>query len=155
MMKTLLAVLKERKETAAYSFFAVLVVAAFLMNFVSLPAFVQGKILFADAAAIDVIFLLLFSLLSAAAITMYLYTREKMKTSSHKHKAGLFGGFLGLFTSACTVCYPFMLSFLGIPAALAALPFGGAELRFLSIALLALSIYFIAQSIRNCARCNQ
>jgi len=72
---------------------------------------------------------------------------ESKKFSVGKEGIGFLGGFFGLFTSGCAVCYPLILTALGIPTALALLPFGGLELQLLSIALLFLSIYFVSRSI--------
>jgi len=157
MLKTVSFVMADKKYRGKflYVFSIIVIVAAFAMNFLSLPGLLQGRILVTEIVSYDgLIFLFVFSLLAATSITLHIYKSDTFKqTKSGKEKIGLVGGFLGLFTSACTICYPLILTALGIPTALVILPFGGLELQALSIALLLLSIYFITKNIENCEKC--
>jgi hypothetical protein len=78
---------------------------------------------------------------------LFKFSESKKISVGKEGVGGFFGFFFGLFTSGCAVCYPLIISFLGIPSALALLPFGGIELQVLSILLLSLSIYFVSRSI--------
>lgn len=156
MLKTFSLVLKDKKykEKFLYAFAAVLVISLFLMNFISLPSFLQGKILVIDILSYySLVFLFVFSLLAATAVTLHIYKSDTFGTRLGKEKIGIAGAFLGFFTSACTICYPLILTAFGIPTALLILPFGGLELQALSIVLLLLSIYFITKNIENCEKC--
>ena len=144
-------VLSERKYLRIFILSTVLVsvACAFLMTFISLPGLLYGEILVAPEIALrNAVFFVAFSLLMSLAITLHIYKfNESKKFSVGKENIGFLGGFFGLFTSGCAVCYPLILTALGIPTALALLPFGGLELQLLSIALLFLSIYFVSRSI--------
>ena len=134
----------------AYAFVTMFVIAAFLMNFVSVFSLVQGKIVFTEVVNFDsLVFLIAFSFLSAISMTLHLYRVEKFSSGIGKGGVGIAGAFLGIFTSACTICYPLVLSLIGIPAALVVLPFGGLEVQAASIALLLMSVFFISRSIER------
>lgn len=152
MLRSIRAVLGEKKYRMKfiYIFLAVFVVASFLMNFISFFGLLQGKIIFTEIVDFySVAFLAVFSILSAVAIAMHLYRAENCGNRAGKEKVGIVGAFLGIFTSACSICYPLILTLLGIPAAFAFLPLKGAEFQGASIALLLLSIYFISRSIER------
>ena len=157
MLKIISLVLKDKKykENFLYAFSIVFIIAAFLMNFLSLPGLLQGRIIVTETSApYSIIFLCIFSLLAAVAATLHIYKSDVFKQAKlGSGKIGIIGGFLGLFTSACTICYPLILTALGIPTALAILPFGGLEIQALSIMLLLLSVYFISRNIENCKKC--
>ena len=144
-------VFSERKYLRIFvlSTLLVSVACAFLMTFISLPGLLYGEILVAPEITLrNAVFFVVFSLLMSLAITLHIYKfNESKKFSVGKEGIGFLGGFFGLFTSGCAVCYPLILTALGIPTALALLPFGGLELQLLSIALLFLSIYFVSRSI--------
>ena len=135
-----------------YSFLIVLLIASFLMNILSFVWLVQGRIIFGDTNLINVSFLLVFSLLAALSLTLHIYKYEKIKNAKiGKSGIGAVGFVLAFFTSACTVCYPLILTAIGIPAALAVLPFGGFELQIISILVLLASIYFVSKETTKCA----
>lgn len=140
------------REKFLYAFVAVAIAAAFLMNFVSLPALLEGKILFVETLVPqNVLFLLSFSFLTALALVMHLYKKEMLaQVKVGKESIGAAGALLGLFTSACSICYPLVLTALGIPTAFAILPLGGAEIQIASILLLLISIYLISRECQNC-----
>ncbi|MBI2173392.1 MAG: hypothetical protein HYT73_04285 [Candidatus Aenigmarchaeota archaeon] len=155
MLRSIRTVLggKKYRMKFIYAFLAVFVVASFLMNFISFFGLLRGKIIFTEIVDFySLAFLVVFSVLSALAVTMHLYRAENCGNRSGKEKVGILGAFLGVFTSACSICYPLILTLLGIPAAFAFLPFSGAEFQAASIALLLLSIFFISRSI-ECNKC--
>ncbi len=59
------------------------------------------------------------------------------------------GSFVGLAASACPMCGSAILSTLGIAGGLAALPFGGLELKTLSFGLMALPIWLILRDMKK------
>ena len=151
-MKAVKEVLKENRYRVrfVYIFTAVFVVAAFLMNFVSIFGLIQGKIIFTEVVNLTgLLFLVIFSFLSALSIIMHSYRAEKFNSTICKGGIGIVGAFLGIFTSACTICYPLILSLIGIPTALAILPLGGLEVQIASLALLLLSVFFVSRSIER------
>jgi hypothetical protein len=143
---------KEYKTKFIYSFIIILVIAVFLMNFVSIFGILQGRILITEIVDYyGIVFLIAFSFLSALSLTLHFYRYDRIKSRQiGKGSIGIFGAFLGIFTSACTICYPLVLTLLGVPAALAVLPFGGLEVQALSILLLLLSIYFLSKECKKC-----
>ena len=137
------------KQKFLLSFFIVLAAALLLMNFVSAPALFNGELLVTpEIPLVNVLFVLAFSLLAALAITLHAFkfeqARKAVRAESVASAAGLF---LGLFTSACSICYPLVLTLLGVPTALAVLPFGGFEIQTASLALLFASVYFSSRQI--------
>lgn len=67
---------------------------------------------------------------------------------------GFFLGLLGVGCAACgTALITTILPFVGIGGALALLPFGGIELQFIALALLALSIWLLVRNISKPAVC--
>ena len=88
------------------------------------------------------------AILIGVSISMFLNVIEERKKTS---KTSLFqtSGSL-LFSAAatgCSVCSAFLLPMLGIAASLSALPFGGLEVKFISILLLLYAIYEYAKPI--------
>ena len=145
------SVLSERSYMRNFIIVTILVsiVSSFLMTFISLPGLLQGEVLLAPEITLrNFLFLVVFSLLMSLSIILHIFKfNESKKITVGKEGIGFLGGFLGLFTSACSVCYPLILTTLGIPTALVLLPFGGLELQILSILLLLMSIYFVSRSI--------
>lgn len=142
------------REKFILRFAIILAMSLFLMNFVSFPGFLQGKMIVADSYSIvSVIFLIVFSLLGALCLMLYEYRAGMILKSQKGERMAMIGGVLGLLTSACSVCYPFLLAVIGIPAAFAILPFGGLEAQALSIVLLCFSIAFMAKDIESPHKC--
>lgn len=61
--------------------------------------------------------------------------------------AGILGTFGGAFSASCAACSTALISLLGLSGGLAILPFGGLEVSLLAIALLLISLYYIAKSL--------
>jgi hypothetical protein len=85
------------------------------------------------------------------AMIVYFIRHQRARVARGEIAAGLGGAASGAIAAGCAACGSFLLlpilSFLGAAGALALLPLGGAELGFLGIALLLLSIYLIARKI--------
>jgi len=144
-------ILKEKNylKKIIFSFIIMLIASAFLMTFISLPGLLQGELLFAPEITLrNALFLVTFSFLVSLAVVLNVYKYNEMKKFSiGKEGVGFFGFFFGLFTSACAVCYPLILTALGIPTIMLLLPFGGIEFQVLSIVFLVLSVYLVIRSI--------
>ncbi|MBI4015579.1 MAG: hypothetical protein HY362_02585 [Candidatus Aenigmarchaeota archaeon] len=144
MIKEIFSVVSEKRKSFLISALIMGIAAAFLMNFISLPGLLQGEILFTETTTLQsIIFFIIFIFLSSTAITLNINKARKLSGKG----MGIAGMFAGLFTSACPICYPLILTAAGIPTALAVLPFGGAEFQLLSIVLLLVSIYFSAKPL--------
>ncbi len=113
----------------------------FLMNIVSIYGIVYyGEILVPDGLGIDAfVFLFLFSFLVALSLTLH---KQKLSGAAG---VGLAGTVAGLFTSACPICAPLILSLLGVPAAAALFPLGGWEMRAASLFLLLASVWMVSR----------
>jgi len=112
----------------------------FLMNIVSIYGIVYyGEILVPDGLGIDAfVFLFLFSFLVALSLTLH---KQKLSGAAG---VGVAGTVAGLFTSACPICAPLVLSLLGVPAAAALFPLGGWEMRAVSLLLLLASVWMVS-----------
>ncbi len=144
MIAEIFGALKERWKVFGVSLAGVGIAAIFLMNYVSLPGLLQGEILVPEGIDFwSVLFISSFIFLGAIAITLNIKGLEGKKIRG----VGFAGMFAGVFTSACPICYPLVLTAAGIPTALAILPFGGAEVKAASIGLLIVSVYFSARSL--------
>lgn len=91
------------------------------------------------------------------AMIVYFAKQRRARLARGEIAVGLGGATSGAIAAGCAACGSFLLlpilSFLGAAGALALLPLGGAELGFVSIALLALSIYLIARKIATPVVC--
>ncbi len=67
--------------------------------------------------------------------------------------SGIGGTIAGVVAAACPSCGAPILAFFGAPLALMALPFQGLEIKVLSILLLMLSVYLLAESIEKKLKC--
>lgn len=92
------------------------------------------------------------------AMIAYLIRQRRAAQARGEIAASLGGAASGAIAAGCAACGSFLLlpvlSFLGAAGALALLPLGGAELGFLGIVLLLVSIYLIARKLaepRVCA----
>ncbi|MBI2530070.1 MAG: hypothetical protein HYW05_02925 [Candidatus Diapherotrites archaeon] len=65
--------------------------------------------------------------------------------------SGNFAGIIsGAFASGCPMCGSLLFALVGEPLALFFMPFGGLELKAVSIVLLAASIYFLSADMKKC-----
>lgn len=97
---------------------------------------------------LQVILSIINAYLIGISISLLFYTFEQRRTASNTsffHTASSF-----LFSAAatgCSVCSAFLLPTLGIAASLTAYPFGGLEIKFLSILVLVYAIYQYSKGI--------
>ena len=88
------------------------------------------------------------AVLIGAAISMFLHTIEEKKKMN---KTSVLQTVSSLLFSAaatgCSVCSAFLLPALGIAATLTALPFGGLEIKFMSILILLYAMYEYSKTI--------
>lgn len=145
----------ENKVFFAISFVIAIVIVTFLTNFVSLPGLVYyQEILIPEGTGIDApIFIVLFSFLLALSVTMHKYKLSRMKSFGLEGSAGLAGAIASIFTSACPICPPLILSFAGVSASIAVFPLGGWEMRLLSLVLMITSIHLVSKSLVNANIC--
>lgn len=91
------------------------------------------------------------------AMIAYFIRQRRAAQARGEIAAGLGGAASGAIAAGCAACGSFLLlpllSFLGAAGALALLPLGGAELGFLGIVLLLVSIYLIARKIATPTVC--
>ena len=142
MIKDIIEIIlrKPNRKIFVLSMSIVGIAAAFLMNFISIPGLLQGELLYTETATLEnLAFLILFTILSSVALTLQFGKGMRVTTKS---KLGFLGMFAGVFTSACAVCSPYLLTALSIPTALTILPLGGFEIQLVSIGLILMSIYF-------------
>jgi len=73
----------------------------------------------------------------------------KLRGNVKEQGATGLGSLIGIAASACPVCASTILAALGIVGGLAAFPFGGLELKALSVLLLALSTWLLVRDMRK------
>ncbi|TSC84236.1 MAG: hypothetical protein G01um101413_531 [Parcubacteria group bacterium Gr01-1014_13] len=99
------------------------------------------------------------SLAISALFGIYLgliFFRHDLMKGNKNAKAmasGLGGTIAGVVASACPTCGAPLLALFGAPLGLMALPFQGLEIKVVSILLLLLSVYLLAQSIEKKLNC--
>lgn len=108
-----------------------------------------------DLAPFDTLLLITISILigiNVALIMLYVRARRTFLRSAGA-AGGLFGTITALFGFGCAACGTLAVSpllvALGASGALALLPFGGEELKYVGILLLILSVYFLARDINK------
>lgn len=88
---------------------------------------------------------IIISLLSALAVTLMVYKQEQPLVCNANAPAFL-GSVIALFTTGCPVCFPILLSALGVGGATAlAISANAIPIQLASIALLTASIYYTAR----------
>ena len=93
---------------------------------------------------------LVISVLIGVYLALVLVRRQLIKDKELKNKLSSAGGtVIGLFAAGCPTCGAPLFALFGAPLALFSLPFGGLELKVLSIALLWLSIYLLVENIQK------
>lgn len=86
--------------------------------------------------------------------SLLVYRWRKFGRPKLKSQAGTGGGsVVGIAAAACPVCGSVLLSAIGITGGLAAFPLGGLELKLLSVALLALPIWFTRRAMKKMECC--
>ncbi len=91
---------------------------------------------------IRVVFLLLIAALSSLALTIFIYKKREPLVCTQNAPAFL-GSFAALFTTACPLCFPLLLSWVGVGGATAlAISSNAVPIQLASVALLGVSIYY-------------
>lgn len=105
---------------------------------------------FSAVSMLDIVLVIIMGILFGVNMTLLIN-----KFSALKRRGNLrimFGtGIISVFAAGCASCGLSFASLIGISAALAILPFGGAELYFIAIGILLISIYYnLKQIIKVC-----
>lgn len=158
MFFIIITILKRKK----YLFTAVAAVAVmFVLSYVLTVWNITGKSLSAYAVMSGwgfTLFSLFLSLVIAALfgvyLSLFLARRRLVQAKEARNKlASASGMATGLLAAGCPTCGAPLFALLGAPLALFSLPFHGLELKVLSVVLLALSIYLIAENIKKQLTC--
>lgn len=105
------------------------------------------------AKPLDMVLILIMALLAALAFTLGIFQWKQARTDhSSIPKAGLAGGFLGFFATACPICQPIWLVWLGFGSVFVFLTEISLFVELASIALLLIAIHGAAQGINHCKR---
>ena len=97
------------------------------------------------AEPLRVALLLVISLLTAIAVTLTFYKNDQPLVCS-ANAPGFFGGIIALFTTSCSICFPLLLSAVGIGGGFAlAISQNAVPLQVASIILLLGSIWLSAK----------
>jgi len=148
---------KESKKILLISIMASLVAYSFLYGIWRIPIVDFGINRTAPIVFYDYLFVIAVSLLVSIFLALFLYERRE-KIASASSVGGVGGGFAGFFAAVCPACQSIGLvafgsTFLNIPTAFLT-PYLG-FLKFASIGLLGLAVYFKADSIhsKKCKGC--
>ncbi len=96
----------------------------------------------------QIVLSLLNSILIAIALTFFIYVFRKANEHSELSFLSVISAlFLSVASTGCYVCGTVLLPFLGVAASFAALPFGGLEIKFLTVFLLLYSINDLSQKV--------
>ncbi|MDP3741699.1 MAG: hypothetical protein Q8R15_00115 [Candidatus Micrarchaeota archaeon] len=135
----ILPVLSKPKYLAI--FFACFIVAT-AVYFIATGTYVISLGQFLEIAEpLRVALLLVISLLTAIAVTLAVYKNDQPLVCS-ANAPGLLGSVIALFTTSCSICFPLLLSALGIGGGFAlAVSQNAVPLQLASIALLLGSIW--------------
>lgn len=88
---------------------------------------------------------IIISLLSALAVTLMIYKQEQPLVCTTNAPAFI-GSFIALFTTGCPVCFPILLSAIGVGGATAlTISSNAVPIQLASIVLLTASIYYTAR----------
>lgn len=96
------------------------------------------------------------AILSGIYLALFLFRRNLIKEKKNAGHAatGAGGVTTALLASGCPTCGAPVLAIFGAPLALSALPFRGLEIKLLSILLLSLAIYLLAENIAKQLKCS-
>ena len=159
VLEITIPVLKRKK----YAFIAVIagaLMAALFYYLTVINVAYKSISIFSEMNGLEfTIFSLLLSLVIAILFGIYLglliFRQDIIKDKKNpKHfLSGTGGTAAGIIGAGCPSCGAPLFAFFGAPMALLALPFRGLEIKILSILLILLSIYLLAQSIEKKLRC--
>lgn len=96
------------------------------------------------------------AVLSGIYLALFLFRRHiiKEKKNAGHASTGAGGVTTALLASGCPTCGAPVFALFGFPLALTSLPFQGLEIKLLSILLLSLAIYLLAENIQKNLTCN-
>lgn len=122
------------------------------LYYAAITAQVPFNTFMSSSTTVFTILQLIFSFINAVligvALTMFMYVfRQRQKTNSATITQALTSLFFSVATSGCYVCGTVLLPSVGVAASFTSLPFGGLEIKFLTILLLVYSIHQYAQVI--------
>ena len=98
---------------------------------------------------LDVLLIAIIALLAALTTTLTIYRMREFKAFTKRSSTGFFGSVVGFFATACPVCTPIWLSWLGVAGSFAFLTQASLYIELASIALLAVSLYLTAQAVNK------
>jgi len=147
-VKNIFNIIKEHKIRFIISSLISLVVYSFLYGFWKIPIIKFGINRMSEIGLIDYLFVIVISILISLFIVLFLYEKRMINSSSSFSAVG--GGFAGLIAGICPVCQGIVVVALGstllnIPTPFL-IPYLG-FLKFASLLLLGLAVYFKADSI--------
>jgi len=98
---------------------------------------------------------LIISILFGVYLALFIFRHDLIKDGKNSKPiiSGIGGTITGVIAAACPSCGAPILAFFGAPLALMALPFQGLEIKVLSVLLLMLSVYLLAESIEKKLKC--
>ncbi len=133
------AVLAQKKFLALFVFLSVLIgIFYFIVTgvyIVSLGQFIE------TLEPLRLVLIVLISILTALAITLMFYKRKQPLVCSQNAPAFL-GSLLGLFTTSCPICFPLLLSIIGVGGSFAlTVSQNAVPLQLASIVLLLVSLW--------------
>lgn len=89
-------------------------------------------------------------ILFGISIPLLVYRWRKFGPPKIKGQAGAgFGSFVGVLASGCPLCASTILSVFGIAGGLAAFPFGGLEIKAISLGLIAIPVWITARELKS------
>lgn len=99
---------------------------------------------------LDLFISAIISILFGLLAVLFIYKFNLVRKTSKVGFLGALGVVIGLFAAGCPTCGAFLFALIGFPLALMYLPWGGMELKLLSIIFLLLSNYLIIQGMLGC-----
>ncbi len=87
-----------------------------------------------------------------AALTAFKFNALR-KAGVKQNASSLAGVVAAVFGTGCPTCGSLVFGLFGAPLALLAMPFQGLELKVLSVALLAASVFTTSKSLEDCKEC--
>lgn len=160
MIKQITLPILKRKKYALIALVAAIIMAAFsyYLTIVNVAFHSFFLLIQMDGWAFTTISLglsLIISALFGIYVTLFVFRRDLIKDNKNAKAviSGLGGSIAGVIAAACPSCGAPILAFFGAPLTLMALPFQGLEIKVLSILLLSLSVYLLAESIEKKIKC--
>lgn len=99
---------------------------------------------------LDLFVTAIIALLFGVFVSLFVYKFVLIRKVSKVGILGTIGLAIGLFSLGCPTCGAFFFMLIGMPLALMYLPFGGMELKVLSVGFLLLSNYLIIKGMVGC-----